>query len=174
MVSLEKETHERRSDVSCIFCSMPQEDREYLGTNLFYGSFDNFPVSPGHLIIVPKYHIVDLQSLTAREWSELFISIQNGINVIETTNLEQLYRKKIQAHLNDESVWFCQKALAHPQSHQKPDSYNHGINDGKTAGRTVHHFHWHIIPRYEGDVVDPRGGVRYVIPELGNYKVHRE
>jgi len=50
-----------------------------------------------------------------------------------------------------------------------PDAYNVGINDGKAAGQTVFHLHVHIIPRYPGDVSDPTGGVRNVIPEKGNY-----
>jgi HKD family nuclease len=49
------------------------------------------------------------------------------------------------------------------------DGYNIGINNGVAAGQTVHHLHVHIIPRRYGDVPDPRGGVRYVIPEKANY-----
>lgn len=45
-----------------------------------------------------------------------------------------------------------------------PDAYNIGANIGHYAGQTVFHFHMHIIPRYKGDVKDPRGGVRKVIP----------
>ena len=51
-----------------------------------------------------------------------------------------------------------------------PDGYNIGINEGEAAGRTIHHLHIHIIPRYKGDVENPRGGVRHVIPERGDYK----
>ncbi len=51
-----------------------------------------------------------------------------------------------------------------------PDSYNIGINDGEEAGRTIHHLHIHIIPRYKGDVENPRGGVRHIIPGKGDYK----
>lgn len=50
-----------------------------------------------------------------------------------------------------------------------PDSYNIGINDGQAAGQTVMHLHMHLIPRYEGDLPDPRGGVRWVIPEKADY-----
>ena len=46
---------------------------------------------------------------------------------------------------------------------------NIGINNGRWAGQTVHHLHVHIIPRTEGDVADPRGGVRWVIPEKADY-----
>lgn len=52
----------------------------------------------------------------------------------------------------------------------RPDGYNIGLNDGPAAGQTVPHLHVHIIPRFEGDVDDPTGGVRLVIPERGNYR----
>jgi diadenosine tetraphosphate (Ap4A) HIT family hydrolase len=50
-----------------------------------------------------------------------------------------------------------------------PDGYNIGINDGEAAGQTVMHLHVHLIPRYEGDTEDPRGGVRHVFPEKAKY-----
>lgn len=50
-----------------------------------------------------------------------------------------------------------------------PDAFNIGINDGVAAGRTVHHVHQHLIPRYKGDVVNPRGGIRHIIPGKGDY-----
>jgi diadenosine tetraphosphate (Ap4A) HIT family hydrolase len=50
-----------------------------------------------------------------------------------------------------------------------PDAFNVGFNDGPAAGQTVMHFHVHVIPRYEGDVSDPRGGVRCVIGDKAAY-----
>ena len=50
-----------------------------------------------------------------------------------------------------------------------PDGYNVGFNAGEAAGQTVAHLHLHVIPRYKGDVEDPRGGIRHVIPGKGNY-----
>jgi diadenosine tetraphosphate (Ap4A) HIT family hydrolase len=50
-----------------------------------------------------------------------------------------------------------------------PDGYNIGINIGRVAGQTVMHLHVHVIPRYTGDVPDPRGGVRGVIPKNREY-----
>lgn len=50
-----------------------------------------------------------------------------------------------------------------------PNGYNIGVNDGKAAGRTIDHLHIHLIPRYFGDVKNPRGGVRNVIPSRGDY-----
>ena len=52
-----------------------------------------------------------------------------------------------------------------------PDGYNVGFNAGAAAGQTVMHLHVHVIPRYAGDMPDPRGGVRHVLPERGNYNV---
>lgn len=50
-----------------------------------------------------------------------------------------------------------------------PSGYNIGINDGADAGQTVPHLHIHLIPRYEGDVADPRGGVRWIFPDKADY-----
>ena len=50
-----------------------------------------------------------------------------------------------------------------------PDGFNIGINDGEAAGQTVMHLHIHLIPRYHGDVEDPRGGVRWIFPEKAPY-----
>ena len=61
------------------------------------------------------------------------------------------------------------KAKAVLETEFKPDGYNIGINDGPTAGQTVPHLHMHLIPRYKGDQEDPRGGVRWIIPEKAKY-----
>jgi len=60
-------------------------------------------------------------------------------------------------------------ARAAIESSFSADGYNIGINNGEAAGQTVPHLHVHVIPRRRGDVADPRGGVRYVIPEKANY-----
>jgi diadenosine tetraphosphate (Ap4A) HIT family hydrolase len=52
---------------------------------------------------------------------------------------------------------------------RSPDAYNVGINIGKTAGQSIPHIHIHIIPRYAGDVENPQGGVRGVIPHKQKY-----
>ena len=58
----------------------------------------------------------------------------------------------------------------------KPDGYNVGFNAGAAAGQTVPHVHVHVhvIPRYAGDMADPRVGVRHVIPGKGNYLIDQE
>lgn len=55
------------------------------------------------------------------------------------------------------------------ESEFDPDGYNIGMNCGESAGQTVFHFHCHLIPRYVGDMENPRGGVRHVIPSMGSY-----
>ena len=51
----------------------------------------------------------------------------------------------------------------------KPDGFNIGINVGSVAGQTVNHVHIHLIPRYKGDVKNPEGGIRNVIPSKARY-----
>ena len=50
-----------------------------------------------------------------------------------------------------------------------PDGFNIGFNDGLASGQTILHLHLHIIPRYKGDMPDPRGGIRWIFPEKAKY-----
>ena len=60
-------------------------------------------------------------------------------------------------------------SMARLDAEFNPDDQNLGINVGEAAGQTVFHVHLHLIPRYLGDVANPRGGVRGVIPDNQNY-----
>jgi diadenosine tetraphosphate (Ap4A) HIT family hydrolase len=55
------------------------------------------------------------------------------------------------------------------ESSHKPDGYNIGMNCGKAAGQTVFQFHCHVIPRYKGDMKNPKGGVRHCVEGKGYY-----
>ena len=60
----------------------------------------------------------------------------------------------------------CRTRLAEEYHH---DGYNVGVNVGDAAGQTIPHMHIHVIPRYRGDTLHPRGGIRGVIPEKQDY-----
>ncbi len=65
--------------------------------------------------------------------------------------------------------WALHSAKLGLDKELQPASYNIGINDGAHAGQTVAHLHIHLIPRYEGDTEDPRGGVRWLFPDKAVY-----
>lgn len=158
----------------CIFCEWGKsESGNIWGNELFISRFDSFPVSPGHALIIPRRHVVDIAGLNSEEWLLLQQSIKDVIDVVNNTDLKKTYQDLLKHPLSEISAWFCRKAIENPRINTIPDAYNHGINDGRAAGRTVDHLHLHIIPRFIGDMTDPRGGVRYVIPEMGNYKIPR-
>ena len=102
---------------------------------------DDFPVTPGHTLVITKRVVPT--------WFEATADEQLG--------LMQL--------VNDVKVQLDKELTP------KPDGYNVGFNSGDAAGQTVQHVHIHVIPRRKGDMADPRGGVRHVIPERGNYLI---
>jgi diadenosine tetraphosphate (Ap4A) HIT family hydrolase len=65
--------------------------------------------------------------------------------------------------------WLVGEVRAALAASHTPDAFNIGVNDGEAAGQTVGHAHVHVIPRRRGDVPDPRGGVRWVIPDRAPY-----
>lgn len=64
-----------------------------------------------------------------------------------------------------EAYKLLRRVQAKLEAELSPDGYTVGVNEGKAAGRTVDHLHIHLIPRYEGDVDDPRGGIRQIFPD---------
>lgn len=69
----------------------------------------------------------------------------------------------------DDLLALLNEARAELARSHRPQGYNIGINDGPAAGQTVPHLHIHLIPRYTGDQPDPRGGVRWVMPDRARY-----
>ncbi|MDD5703538.1 MAG: HIT family protein [Dehalococcoidales bacterium] len=120
--------------MECPFCT---PEAVILSNEHAYVRFDKFPVSNGHLLVIPYRHEPSFFNLTEQE--------QHAI-------LDLINKAKL--HLDDKF---------------DPDGYNVGMNIGEIAGQTILHFHAHLIPRYKGDVPDPRGGVRGVIPEKKLY-----
>jgi superfamily II DNA or RNA helicase/diadenosine tetraphosphate (Ap4A) HIT family hydrolase/HKD family nuclease/phage repressor protein C with HTH and peptisase S24 domain len=109
-----------------------------------FAVFDSFPVTPGHVLVVTRRVVATWFEATEDEQSAL-MSLVNEVKLILDERLQP-----------------------------KPDGYNVGFNAGEAAGQTVPHLHVHVIPRYRGDVADPRGGIRHVIPGKGNYLAGRE
>ena len=98
---------------------------------------DQYPVSLGHTLLIPKVHAETLFS----------------------------QRTDIQA-----DIWcLLARVKVKLQSRFNPDGFNVGLNEGLAAGQTVEHAHVHVIPRYDGDVADPRGGIRWVLPDRAAY-----
>lgn len=64
------------------------------------------------------------------------------------------------------AIQACKKTLDEEYS---PDAYNIGVNNGSDAGQSIMHLHVHLIPRYKGDVEDPKGGVRWILKNKANY-----
>ena len=100
----------------------------------------------------------------------LFQTISHVIEIIKKTDLKRLYKKFIECPLNNRSIQFCKKMIINLENNNIIQGYNIGVNEGYVAGRTIDHLHIHIIPRYEKDVHDPIGGIRNVIPGMGNYR----
>lgn len=111
-----------------------------LKNDCFVAAFEPFPVNIGHIKIMPLRHSATLFTFTEREEQDFWDIL-----------------KKVKMYLDT--------ALGI----HKPDGYNIGVNVGEAAGQTIAHLHIHVIPRYKGDVDNPRGGVRNVKPALVNW-----
>jgi len=165
------EERKPETNTPCLFCELGKNPENVIYENeLFYAQFDKFPITPGHAEVIPKRHIVSLLDLTPEEIISLHEAIIETTHLIDSIDLKEVYTKFLENPMNESSAWFCQKMLKHPGLERKPDAYNYGNNDGEAAGRTVHHLHIHIIPRFKGDMRDPKGGIRYIIPGMGSYK----
>ena len=122
----------------CLFCNSKESGIAHQN-ELAYASYDSYPVSDLHCLIIPKRHIKDYFELNNEElvaWNEL-------IKIVK----DEIYAK-------DKSV----------------KAFNIGSNIGKISGQSIMHCHIHLIPRREGDVENPQGGVRSVIPKNQHYK----
>ena len=122
---------------SCVFCEGIEKDRVLFETTQWIAMYDKYPVSKGHVLLIPKEHRETFFDLSDSLLESLKFRINDVKNILDT------------------------------KFH--PSGYNIGANCGKSAGQTVMHCHIHIIPRYDGDVEDPRGGVGGVIPSRMSY-----
>ncbi len=126
----------------CVFCDIAKNDpkgQKILDDEYVFAVRDTYAVAEGHTLVVSKRHVADFFDLTPEEQCAMIHAL-----------------KKVRDDLlEDENL--------------QTDGFNIGWNVGSAAGQTIMHVHAHIIPRKWGDVNDPIGGVRNVIPERGNY-----
>ena len=122
----------------CLFCNVEKSGCAY-ENELAYASYDTYPVTEYHCLIIPKRHIKDYFDLTNEE-------------LVACNDLVQIVKKEIIK--KDPLV----------------KGFNLGTNIGKVSGQSILHCHLHLIPRRKGDVDNPQGGVRSVIPNKQHYK----
>ena len=122
----------------CLFCNA-KESGIAAENEFAYASYDTYPVSDFHCLIIPKRHVKDYFEMSDEELlacNDLITKIKNEILT------------------KDKSV----------------KAFNIGTNAGKISGQSIMHCHIHLIPRRVGDVDNPQGGVRSVIPKKQHYK----
>jgi diadenosine tetraphosphate (Ap4A) HIT family hydrolase len=124
--------------LDCAFCSEEVQRRAVAENGSVIAINDRFPVTPGHLLVLPRRHSADVFSMTVNERNHA-----------------------------DELVRMLRNRIA--DEDKRVLGFNVGHNCGEAAGQTVMHAHIHLIPRREGDVENPRGGVRGVVPEKRVY-----
>ncbi len=122
----------------CLFCNIKESGVAH-ENDLAYASYDSYPVSKDHCLIIPKRHIKDYFSLSQNE----LIACDELIKTVKNEIINK-----------DQSV----------------KGFNIGTNIGKDSGQSIFHCHIHLIPRRAGDVENPQGGVRSVIPNKQHYK----
>ena len=122
----------------CIFCDIRKSGCAY-ENELAYASYDTYPVTEHHCLIIPKRHIKDYFDLSNDE-------------LVACNELIQIIKKEI------------------TKKDQTVKGFNLVTNIGKVSGQSILHCHLHLIPRREGDVDNPQGGVRSVIPNKQHYK----
>ena len=122
----------------CLFCDSKKSGIVH-ENDLAYASYDSYPVSDHHCLIIPKRHIKDYFDM-------------NNDELIACNDLIQIVKNEILS--KDVNV----------------KGFNIGTNAGKIAGQSIMHCHMHLIPRREGDIDNPQGGVRSVIPNKQHYK----
>jgi diadenosine tetraphosphate (Ap4A) HIT family hydrolase len=154
----------------CFFCRVLKERLGMIyEDDHFYGRLDLVPVSPGHAELVSKRHIGSVFELRPEERSSLVDSLQRLIFVVQDLDLITFYNSPPPDYAPDSAPKFFARMQQHPDLGKKPAAYNFGWNQGEVAGQSVPHLHIHVMPRYAGDIPNPRGGVRHIIPDLGNY-----
>ena len=108
---------------------------------------------------MPQSEIIAENEL-AKAFYDQFPVNQGHVLIVPKRHVETLFEATLEEMQAINRLLFEIKEILEDKYH--PDGYNVGVNVGRAAGQTVFHLHYHLIPRYNGDVADPRGGVRRV------------
>ncbi|BAY30720.1 HIT family protein [Nostoc carneum NIES-2107] len=125
--------HQRNSSNNCLFCNPYTHLKLLTESATTYAIFDGYPLSKGHILVIPKRHVSNYFDLPFKEQSACWFMVN-----------------KVQEMLKAEF---------------NPDGFNVGININRAAGQNMMHASIHIIPRYKGDAVGAKSGMRNVIPK---------
>lgn len=159
----------------CPFCQLAPERIIAQNTHAF-AILDAFPVSPGHTLVIPRRHVGSFFDTTQEEK----LALLELLEVARAHFPLPLHGRGCPEGAGEgsepDAISPSPGAARHPLprsgrglTEPAPDGWNIGINDAPAAGQTVPHLHIHLIPRYAGDVPDPRGGVRWVMPDKARY-----
>jgi histidine triad (HIT) family protein len=161
------------SDKNCYFCKVTRGEADpfIFENRSFVGIFDINPVNPGHALVIPRRHVASIFSLNETEQSDYFDAIQGVRSVVEATDMMDLYQKMLHRDdIKDRPKDHIEAVLQLPFLGNRPNAYTIGNNDGREAGRSIDHLHVILLPRYKGDVENPSGGIRNVIPDRAHYQ----
>jgi len=161
------------SEQSCYFCKVTRGDADpfIFENRSFISIFDTSPVNPGHALVIPRRHVASIFDLDKMEEADYFDAIRGTRAAIESTDMPALYETMIDmVSKQGRPMGHIESVLQLPFIKSKPTAYTIGNNDGREAGRSIDHLHVILMPRYKGDVDNPRGGIRNIIPGRANYQ----
>lgn len=158
----------KKIDETCLFCRDNFIEQNIYENEYFYLVIDQNPVNPGHLLIIPKRHIQTYFELTREEFGHLQEMVLKAKELCHSDQVLAFYQKTVKTTENEITRQWCQLAI--DNWGKEITGYNLGSNNGLSAGQTIFHLHIHLIPRFDGDIDDPTGGVRFIIPERANYR----
>jgi diadenosine tetraphosphate (Ap4A) HIT family hydrolase len=115
-------------------------------------------IAPDRVLAANEHAVAVLDAYPASPGHCLVVARRHVVGFFELEPSEIAAMVEVLGHVR------CRIEAVH-----SPQGYNVGVNVGVAAGQTVSHVHIHLIPRYAGDVADPTGGVRNVIPGRGRY-----
>lgn len=159
----------------CYFCQTVADNSDMsviseLTSEHFIFAWDHNPVTPGHALVIPKRHVQFMKDLNETERAKLLDNVLMLKGYISSVDLRAVYASMLARIEDENSKTFLNDAMMKLSTFQTPpNAFNDGLNDGPAAGQTVPHFHWHVMPRWNGDAEDPRGGIRHMFEGKGNY-----